>query len=355
MPLPWPSRPGLGSEHVAEEHASSLPFRGLVSTVDVGAPVWIGSAIRRGTTSGEVLRAVGVTAAVSGTTSTMKYSVTERRHNADGVGQSPMWEVRQMGPAGSPLIVHVPHAGVQIPVDERAGLLLDDIGLAAEIDRMTDWHTDRLATAAVAASGVGAVVFANRFSRLVVDPERFTDDTEPMAAVGMGAVYRVTSDLRPLRHADPGEDQRILDRWFHPYAAALTAVVDETLAEHGSAVILDLHSYPSSALAYELDQDAPRPGVCIGTDPTHTPVDLASAAAEAFSEVTGGLAENSPFAGTYVPLRHWQRATEVTSIMIEIRRDLYQSEPGGAIHRGFNDIAGRLAHFLKAVARRSDH
>ncbi len=50
-----------------------------------------------------------------------------------------MWEIRHIGgPTGSPLIVHVPHAGVQIPVDERDGFLLDDLELAAEIDRMTD-------------------------------------------------------------------------------------------------------------------------------------------------------------------------------------------------------------------------
>ncbi len=187
----------------------------------------------------------------------------------------------------------------------------------------------------------------------MVDPERFTDDTEPMAAIGMGAVYRVTSDLRPLRYADPGEDQRLLDRWFHPYAAALTAVVDETLAAHGRAVIVDLHSYPSSVLAYELDQNAPRPGVCIGTDPTHTPASLIAAAAKAFAGVTGGVGQNVPFAGTYVPLSHWRRTTEVRSIMIEIRRDLYQSEPGGALHGGFDDIAGRLARFLEAASRTS--
>jgi N-formylglutamate amidohydrolase len=260
-----------------------------------------------------------------------------------------MWDIRRVGPAASPLIIHVPHSGVQIPAGERARLLLNDIELAAEIDRMTDWHTDRLASAAVTASGVGAVVFINRLSRLVVDPERFTDDTEPMAAIGMGAVYRVTSDLRPLRPADPSDQRRLLEQWFHPYAAAFTSVVDETLARHGRAVIVDLHSYPSAPLAYELDQDAPRPGVCIGTDQTHTPAHLVSAAADAFAGNTGGVGDNTPFAGTYVPASHWRQTEQVQSIMIEIRRDLYQHEPGGSLHDGTEDVAGRLGRFLEAI------
>lgn len=153
-----------------------------------------------------------------------------------------------------------------------------------------------------------------------------------MAAIGMGAVYRITSDLRRQRYADPGEHQRLLDRWFHPYAAALTAVVNETPVAYGRAVKLSTCTLTPRRYSptNELDQSAPRPGVCIGTDPTHTPASLTSAAFKAFAGVGGGVGRNVPFAGTYVPLSHWRRTTEVLSVMIEIRRDLYQSEPAGA-------------------------
>jgi N-formylglutamate amidohydrolase len=259
-----------------------------------------------------------------------------------------MWAVHRTGPGSSPLIIHVPHAGTWIPDDERRLLLLDDDELDLELRRMTDWHTDRMAAdaLALAGDGVAATVFANRTSRLVVDPERFVDDTEPMAAIGMGAVYRVTSHLHPLRRPDPGEERRLLDRWFHPYAAAFTRVVDEALADHGEAVIVDLHSFPSIALPYEPDPSAVRPAICVGTDPVHTSSRLAVAAQAAFGGVAGGVANDSPFAGTYVPLAHWRRTPEVRSIMIEVRRDLYQSEPGGPLHNGYDPVMRRLAYFL---------
>jgi N-formylglutamate deformylase len=259
------------------------------------------------------------------------------------------WAVCRFGQGSVPLLVHVPHAGTLIPPEERARLLLDDSGLALELRRMTDWHTDRLAVDALQLAGVAGAVFINRVSRLVVDPERLTDDVEPMAAIGMGRVYRVTSQLRPLRHADPADDQGLLDRWFHPYAAAFGQLVDETLYEHGRVTIVDLHSFPSEPLPYEPDPLAPRPGICIGTDPDHTPPALVASVFKVFARTKGNVARNTPFSGAYVPLRHWRHTREVTSIMVEVRRDLYLQEPGGPLHEGFETIVAGLARFFTAL------
>jgi N-formylglutamate amidohydrolase len=253
----------------------------------------------------------------------------------------------------SPIILHVPHSGLWIPPAERSRLLLDETELALELGRMTDWYTDQLAVNALEQAHVPGTVFANRASRLLVDPERFTDTSEPMAAVGLGAVYLVTSQLRTLRHPDPADDARLLTQWFHPYAAAFAALVDETLARHGKTVIIDLHSYPSVPLPYEPDPTARRPAVCVGTDTYHTPPPLSAAVFQAFANMAGGVAENTPFAGTYVPLPHLRRTRKVTSVMVEIRRDLYQEEPCGPLHAGYDTLVRHLADLLTAVAEAS--
>jgi N-formylglutamate amidohydrolase len=252
------------------------------------------------------------------------------------------------GDAGSPVILHVPHGSRALTARARDRLLLDDAALTTELDHMTDAHTGLIAARAAAAARVTPWRFVNRLSRLVVDPERFPDDREEMRAVGMGAVYLRTSHGEPLRADDPGHAEDLLTRYFHPYARAMTDLVNARLAAVGRAVVLDVHSYPSRALPYELHADGDRPAVCLGVDPHHTPGRLRDVAARAFSGV-GGLAVNTPFSGAYVPLEHYGRTGDVTALMIEIRRDVYMTEPGGTPHSGLDAVAGALTGLVDAL------
>ena len=107
-----------------------------------------------------------------------------------------------------PVIVHVPHASTVIPPDVRAELLLDDDELAAELTRFTDAHTDVLFAPLLE---WGATAFVNGRSRLVVDPERFIDDADEMAAhVGQGVVYTHGSRGQPLRRPDRGRRAELI-------------------------------------------------------------------------------------------------------------------------------------------------
>src|SRR5690606_39269689 len=120
---------------------------------------------------------------------------------------------------------------------------------------------------------------------------------------GMGAVYTATSDCRPLRNLQPRRRAELLDRFFHSYADALAETVDHVLARHGWCVIIDLHSYPTLRLPYELGA-ADRPELCIGTDSGHTPPPLVELVVGLATEAGYEVGLDSPFAGTYVPLRH---------------------------------------------------
>jgi N-formylglutamate amidohydrolase len=227
--------------------------------------------------------------------------------------------------AGSPnssVVLHVPHGSRHIPADVRAGLLLDDAALEAELDRMTDTGTGRIASHAADAAARRPWIFEHQVSRLVVDPERFPDEREEMSAVGMGAVYTRTAHGEPLRQEDARETQRLLDKYFHPYARAMAQLVDDRLAETGRVIILDVHSYPRQPLPYELHADGNRPDVCLGTDAFHTPQWLVGAARSAFADY-GEVGMDTPFAGCYVPLRHHGAQPSVSALMIELRRDTY--------------------------------
>jgi N-formylglutamate amidohydrolase len=251
------------------------------------------------------------------------------------------------GAEHSPVILHVPHSAREIPQDVRAGIVLDDSALQRELDHITDAHTARIAVEAADACAPRPWVFANRLSRLVVDPERFPDEREEMLAAGMGAVYTRTTHQDVLREED-GDHEPLLARYFRPYARAMSDAVAGRLAATGRAVIIDVHSYPSAPLPYELHGDGPRPAVCLGTDSFHTPPGLLAAAREAFAEC-GDVGLDSPFSGTYVPLEFYGTDPRVSALMVEIRRDTYMSEPGGAAGAGLTRIASSLARLVAAL------
>ncbi|MDN3264846.1 N-formylglutamate amidohydrolase [Streptomyces sp. CSDS2] len=251
------------------------------------------------------------------------------------------------GAPDSPVLLHVPHSSRAIPDDVRAGIVLDDGGLERELDRITDAHTAELAERAAALAGVRPWRFVNRLSRLVVDPERFPDEREEMAAVGMGAVYTRTTHRARLRPADT-DPEPLLARYFRPYAQAMTEAVAGRLAATGRAVIIDVHSYPTEPLPYELHGTGPRPPVCLGTDAFHTPPALTGAAREAFAGC-GETGLDSPFAGTYVPLDFYGTDARVGALMVEIRRDTYMTEPGGPAGPGLDRLATALARLVDTV------
>ncbi|MEV0402594.1 N-formylglutamate amidohydrolase [Actinoallomurus sp. NPDC050550] len=263
--------------------------------------------------------------------------------NGSGVG----FEVT-VGNGGSPVILHVPHGSRALTAHAREAILLDDAALSSELDHMTDAHTGLIATRAAKGADLAPWVFSNRLSRLVIDPERFPDEREEMRAVGMGAVYLCTSHGARLRAEDPDHIEDLLARHYRPYAEAMAALVDARVAATGHAVILDVHSYPSRALPYELHVTGDRPAICLGVDTFHTPGWLHEAAVEAFS-CFDDLGVNTPFAGSYVPLKHYRQAKAVMALMIEIRRDLYMTEPGGAPGEGITAVVHAITNLVDAV------
>lgn len=223
--------------------------------------------------------------------------------------------------------MHIPHSSTVIPGDVRDTLVLDDAPLRKELLRLTDAYTDELFAPDLAT----AIPVEFGVSRLVVDPERFADDTlEPMASRGMGAVYTATADGAPLRAAVTTSGRaELLSRFYEPHHAALQTAVETVLDATGQCLIIDAHSFPSHPLPCDLDQYPVRPDVCIGTDPFHTPAQLAADAAAGFAAYGLDVAVDRPYSGAIVPTRRYRTDRRVSSVMVEINRRLYMDEATG--------------------------
>jgi N-formylglutamate deformylase len=209
------------------------------------------------------------------------------------------------------IILHIPHASTVLP--SQVDFLLGHEALAYEVDAMTDHHTDRLFDL----PGARRCVFP--VSRLVIDPERFIEDS--MESVGMGVVYTHTSSGKPLRQISQDQRQSLIDKYYHPHHQQLTTMTGNVLGIHDRCLIIDCHSFPAKPLDYETDPY--RPDICIGTDVFHTQPDLEATLVNSFQEYGYSVAINSPFSGSLVPMNFYQKEPRVQSIMVELNRGLY--------------------------------
>lgn len=247
-----------------------------------------------------------------------------------------------------PFILHIPHDSTHIPQKWRDKICLSDAELAREILTMTDMHTDDL----YQLDGANRLRFP--VSRLVVDPERFVDDTqESMVARGMGVIYTTTSRLTKLRDAPtPLERAELISTYYKPHHQKLTEMVGAALLEHDTCLIFDCHSFPSRALPYELrDEDEGRPEICIGSDPFHTPPELVRALLSFFADKGYSVAENMPFAGALTPSKFYRTDKRVRSVMFEVRRDLYMNEKTGEKNIGFDTITEHLKEAMFLITK----
>lgn len=260
------------------------------------------------------------------------------------------------------VLLHVPHASISIPDDVRSSIVLDDAQLEREVLASTDLHTDLVVAGLDALDPARVRIVRHGVSRLVVDPERFLDvEREATERIGRGAVYARGHDGSVLRDdaspAFPALRDDLLRRFFHPHHAAVERAVTELLDAHGTCTILDVHSYPREVQPYELAgglaPDAPRPPLCIGTDPEHTPEELVALVEAAAAAAGITTARDTPFRGTFVPLGRLGDA-RVRSVMLEVRRDLLGDEATG-VHdpAGVARVRGVVRALVAALSGRS--
>ena len=244
-------------------------------------------------------------------------------------------------------VIHIPHSSAHIPGKLLEYYLLSRRELERELLLMTDWYTDEL----LALTPSLAVTVKYPVSRLVVDPERFSDDArEPMSAKGMGAVYERTADQKPLRRSlSSAEREALLEEFYDPHHQALDRAVGEALSRSGRCLIIDGHSFPGSPLPYEDDQRSDRPEICIGTDDYHTPAWLGLVTLEAFRREFRTVELNRPFSGALVPQAYHRKDDRVRSVMIEVNRALYMDERTGEKLPGFEEIRKRIQRAVTAV------
>lgn len=209
------------------------------------------------------------------------------------------------------LIFHIPHSSTHIPF--YAGFNLDL--LKSEMIKLTDWATDEIFNI------VDADMLITPFSRLFCDVERLPDNQESMFDVGRGFFYTHTDEGEILRE-EVGDIKTFVLDYYNIHHKQLTDLTQSKLDNLNQVNIIDCHSFTDKPFNTDLDKST-RPDICIGTDEFHTPKFLIDLVKLGFENAGYTVKINSPYIGTIVPLKFYNKEKRVNSIMIEINRNLY--------------------------------
>ncbi|MBI2120698.1 MAG: N-formylglutamate amidohydrolase [Parcubacteria group bacterium] len=251
----------------------------------------------------------------------------------------------------SPVVWNIPHSSIFLPKEFSGNFLLHGKELLDEAMSLADLYTDELYEDAIKDSNS----IISEVSRIVVDTERFyIESDEPMSKVGMSALYVKTQNGRILRELTGREKEILLERVYKSYHEMFTEMVADSLKIHGKCLIVDCHSFPSIPRPYESDQSEKRPDICIGTDSYHTPPELQKILKEKFESAGYAVKYNSPFSGSIVPMKFYNKDERVSSVMIEINRSLYMDETSFERKNNFSVFSKELGVILKEVTGASE-
>ena len=210
-------------------------------------------------------------------------------------------------------ILHIPHSKTEIPFYDKFNMdYIED-----ETKLLVDHDTDKIFDI----PNVESLVF--EYNRIFCDVERLDDEDEPLFEVGRGFYYTKTDDGKDLRTLDNEVKQKIKTDFYDKHHNKLIDMVEYRLNEFGSALIVDCHSFNDVPLNSDLDKTEDRPDISLGVDYFHTPEWLVNKLKLSFEKNNLSVKINSPYSGTIIPLKYYNKDIRVMGIMIEVNKKLY--------------------------------
>ena len=237
-----------------------------------------------------------------------------------------------------PVLVSVPHAGRDLPVDIAAEARVS----RCELERLSDGWSDLIAAPLLAA---GARVIKANMLRAVADCNRHEGDMDvidvtvplrprfgppgrkaraglgvvPTRLLGSGQLWR-----RPL---SPQAFEARLNQAYRPFHTALAAARAALLARFGHVLVIDLHSMPSLPLS-----TMGRAAQIVVGDRHGRSADPAIAAKlmQRATEQGFRAAHNNPYPGGHIVTAMGAPLSRVHAVQVEFDRALYLNADGRA-------------------------
>lgn len=262
--------------------------------------------------------------------------------------------------AVGPVIFASPHSGRDYPSSFLSQALLDPSAIRSSEDAFVDQLFD-------CAPGLGSPLLAARVPRAYLDLNRAADELDPAViegisrpphnprvSSGLGVIPRVVAGGRAIyRGKLPlAEAEARLRRFWHPYHRALAALVEETRAAFGQAVLIDCHSMPHEAIEAHTRPGHDRPEVVLGDRyGVAAGREVVDRIESAFAGVGLRVGRNAPFAGAYVAQAYGRPSRGVHVVQVEIDRALYMDEARIEPLAGFQAFRAQITQVVVELVR----
>ncbi|WP_394827513.1 N-formylglutamate amidohydrolase [Pendulispora albinea] len=263
----------------------------------------------------------------------------------------------------SPVVVEVPHAGLEVPATYLANLTAPARSIAQDADLYVDeLYAD--------APSEGATLLVAHTSRYVLDLNRGEEDWDREAVAApasfrggtnhgsarmpRGLVWRLTTDgqpalARPLSLAEL--DERI-DRIHRPYHRTLWSVLERKRERFGYAVLLAAHSMPSSARTLNGEPGAPRADIVPGTQGRTTSASVFIECVDAHARAYGyTVRHDDPYRGGFSARHYGQPHKGLHAVQVELARRLYMDERSLARGVGFDAVRNWCRSLVAKLVR----
>jgi N-formylglutamate deformylase len=221
-----------------------------------------------------------------------------------------------------PLLVSMPHIGVEIPMDLQQGYTPEALGVED-----TDWHLQTLYSFLPT---LGASVLTPRYSRYVIDLNRPPDDAAmyPGAANTELCPTRFFSGAplyRPGCEPAPGECARRREAYWQPYHAALAGELERLKSLHGFALLWDAHSIRSQ-IPWLFEGRLPDLNIGTASGASADPAISAALVRACAAHPRRTTAVNGRFKGGYITRHYGQPPSDVHAVQLEMCQCLYMQE-----------------------------
>ncbi|WP_191489937.1 N-formylglutamate deformylase [Pseudomonas sp. FEN] len=253
-----------------------------------------------------------------------------------------MENVLSFKPGRVPLLISMPHAGLQLTPAVKAGLVAEAQSLPD-----TDWHIPRLYDFA---TELGASTLAADYSRFVIDLNRPSDDKPLYVGATTGLYPATLFDGVPLfvegRVPSVAERANYLEQIWTPYHQTLRQELARLKAEFGYALLFDAHSI-RSVIPHLFDGKLP--DFNLGTfngascDPQLAArLEAICARHPAYSHVLNGR-----FKGGHITRHYGDPAQDIHAVQLELGQCTYMEEFEPFTYR--NDLADPTRVVLKEL------